>query len=260
MPAFVRPHSYRAVGQPWHEGAVDERLVDAEPVPAVRRVPRVCALLAANVSKGVAPAGALEAVDPARLAAVEPGHLLVDHRAPGVRVAEHQRRPLSPPLGTAMTESRKSHFLPVTRFGTCMAPMAKRQGRRHRGEEPAPGLARRPASPHGAKRPPRGQQEAVGARRRRVAGGELVDEAEIRQGSPQGRAGRRPLNSESATTSGAPAVELGGEGLAAPAAPGADVPPDDAHGGSLLDFPGAPEWTRLRSADHTGHTCHWRNG
>ncbi len=131
------------------------------------------------------------------------GHLLVDDRAPGVRVAQHQRRALAPPLGHGEDGVEKVPLPSGDPVGHVHGADGERQGRRHRGEEPAPGLARRPAPPHGAERPPRGQQEAVGARRRRVAGGELVDEAEIGEGSPQGRRWAAcPLNSESATTSG----------------------------------------------------------
>src|SRR2546425_11130826 len=75
---------------------VDERLVDAEAVAPVRRVPRVGARLGAQVAERVGPSAVGERVDPALLARAEHGNLFVEPAAARVRVADQQRGPAAP--------------------------------------------------------------------------------------------------------------------------------------------------------------------
>src|SRR6266404_4004500 len=70
VPATPRVRRVLHLGQ---QRRVDERVVDAKPMAAVRRIPRVRARLGAQVTKGVVPSTAREAVDPPLFERVEGG-------------------------------------------------------------------------------------------------------------------------------------------------------------------------------------------
>src|SRR5262249_56808828 len=81
-PGMLHPQEAR------QQRGVQERLVDAKAVPGIRRIPGVGARWTVQVTKGIAPAGAIEALHPGAFALVEARGLLVYARAARVRFAE----------------------------------------------------------------------------------------------------------------------------------------------------------------------------
>src|SRR5215813_7113038 len=80
----------RGGAQPRLKCAIDEGLVDAEAVAAVRRVPGVGALARPEEAKRVDPSRGLEASYPAVLLRVEGRHFFVEIDQPGVGVAHEE--------------------------------------------------------------------------------------------------------------------------------------------------------------------------
>src|SRR5499425_1463337 len=91
----------RGRAQPRLKRAIDEGLVDAEAVAAVRRVPGVGALARPEEAKRVDPSRGLEAAYPAVLLRVESWHFLVEIDQARVGVAHEESRSPTPRVGHA---------------------------------------------------------------------------------------------------------------------------------------------------------------